>query len=417
MTLPPGDPTTLPADGTEKRLHYLDGLRGLAALGVALCHFVVFYDQGFQTGRREDSHLGWEKWVANTPLNLPINGGLMVEIFFVLSGYVLTNAFLNNRTFLGSLVRRYVRLALPVLAACLFAWLLNLARLNFTHAMYLTWHGAWDLQPFRPLLGDLLQQALYRVFFLPFDPSSGLIVALWTIPIEFSGSILIMIFAVSLRSRRVNPLGVLFLLTVASWGYHQFFMLAGVWIYLLREKGFVLPSSRPVLWIGLSFLALVYGTYPGLPKPGWLYRALTCDPATFFDLHGQKFLCFIEYSRSALSTGTAACILLVMVISSTRMQAFLRRFTFLGKISFPLYLIHIPVLSSVGGGTYLLMAGISRNVGVACLVSFLAYAVVVITLAWILYHLVERPAVRFSKKVGLWVDDFCEPSSPALVRS
>ena len=64
------------------RKKYLDGLRGLAALGVVAFHSSSFFSAATWTETFGD--------VPNLVLSRFINGNFMVCIFFLLSGYVLT---------------------------------------------------------------------------------------------------------------------------------------------------------------------------------------------------------------------------------------------------------------------------------------------------------------------------------------
>ena len=72
-----------------RKIIYLQGLRGTAALGVVLHHFFcAFYPMAvFATG---PSHWQWEKLFWSTPLGLLIAGRSLICLFFILSGYVLS---------------------------------------------------------------------------------------------------------------------------------------------------------------------------------------------------------------------------------------------------------------------------------------------------------------------------------------
>lgn len=110
----------------SSRLLYLDGIRGLAALAVALFHY-----RGYIT-----------KLTEALPAFVDIAicyGYLGVNVFFVLSGFVIAHSLGNERyslPFVGRfVVRRQVRLAPPYWATVVFAtfWLagFHLSRVNF----------------------------------------------------------------------------------------------------------------------------------------------------------------------------------------------------------------------------------------------------------------------------------------------
>ncbi len=104
----------------QNRYIYLDGLRGVSALIVVLVHGIIAFDFALYTGLNENSLTDWDIPISAFPFLLPMAGNYSVCIFFVLSGFVLSHSFRNTR--LGSLaliVKRYIRLTLPILVACL----------------------------------------------------------------------------------------------------------------------------------------------------------------------------------------------------------------------------------------------------------------------------------------------------------
>ncbi len=94
-----------------RRVLYLDGLRGLAAMQVVFGHYTnVFVPAWF-------SRLG-----------LLVNGDFAVFIFFIMSGFVLTPSFARApRAVPRGLARRAIRLGIPTAAACAFGYLLRIA--------------------------------------------------------------------------------------------------------------------------------------------------------------------------------------------------------------------------------------------------------------------------------------------------
>jgi peptidoglycan/LPS O-acetylase OafA/YrhL len=70
-----------------------------------------------------------------------------------------------------------------------------------------------------------------------------------------------------------------------------------------------------------------------------------------------------------------------------------RAVMFLGRISFPLYLIHVMPLLAMGH--YSFMNGLSEIAFVACI----AFTIVtILALSWMLHELVERPFHRLARR-------------------
>ena len=72
-------------------------------------------------------------------------------------------------------------------------------------------------------------------------------------------------------------------------------------------------------------------------------------------------------------------------------------FTFMGKISFSLYLIHIPILFSIGAWLYLYAGIVSEQ---KILIIFLLLTAINIVLSYIFMLLVDNNAIKISDRVG-----------------
>ena len=124
-----------------------------------------------------------------------IHGSAAVAFFFALSGFVLTRHFFvsgdPSQIFLGAL-KRWPRLALPVLITVLISWFLFRHNLYFVQETASITQSPWLAKfasayetPFQVDFLDALKQGLYRTFFrgdFYYDSS------LWTMRYEFIGS-------------------------------------------------------------------------------------------------------------------------------------------------------------------------------------------------------------------------------------
>ena len=102
------------------RLDHLDGLRGVAAVAVVIFHLMSALMPWLVAEQQPGAH-----WLAYTPFAVLWNGTFAVSVFFVLSGFVVTNATLRKSDPIWiDVVIRYLRLAIPATASTLVAWLL-----------------------------------------------------------------------------------------------------------------------------------------------------------------------------------------------------------------------------------------------------------------------------------------------------
>lgn len=162
------------------RLRFLDGLRGWGAVFVLLYH--VFCDVVPVTAGSAD-------FLRQL---IPFNGGIAVMTFFLVSGFALSTKFLADgdyRTLVQIGAGRYFRLVIPILFACALVHLALVFGLIAPPAGRLP-----QLQPivgFDPTLWHLLRFTLFDVFF-NYDPADTYITPLWTMKIEFQGSFLVL---------------------------------------------------------------------------------------------------------------------------------------------------------------------------------------------------------------------------------
>lgn len=89
----------------QKRL-YLEGLRGLLSLIVVVHHFILLFQPLVFLGSNNPDDfktrpLSGSILLANTPLNLFMNGNWAVCMFFVMSGYVLSVKYFQTSNTVG----------------------------------------------------------------------------------------------------------------------------------------------------------------------------------------------------------------------------------------------------------------------------------------------------------------------------
>jgi peptidoglycan/LPS O-acetylase OafA/YrhL len=291
-------------ESETKRVRFLDGLRGWAAIVVLLHH--IFID-GLPANAFMADRVLWAKVFF-------LNGTLAVCIFFVVSGFSLSIRYLDtgdDRGLARLAAGRYLRLALPIFAIC-----------AITYGLLL-----WGIIPpapqrpppldmfltFTPTIERLLSFSLFKVFVAyagadTYDPP------LWTMSYEFFGSFVVFAIIAYLRasSLRTLVLAVLFVALAACQTYFALFV-AGILIADLFRRG-AWPAAAD--WAG----------------------AALCITGLLLILLPNSWFGLVYVAGATCMTAGAAFCAPVRRFFENRLSSFL------GWISFPLYLVQAAVI-------------------------------------------------------------------------
>ena len=340
---------------------HLDGLRGWAAVIVLLHHAIPRFFA------LEDQVYGI--------LPVVVDGALAVYVFFVLSGYVLTVQFFRDgerRGVVDLALRRYPRLTIPILASSFVAYLLLKASMMASDSAGAMLHSEWlaRLYRFQPDFLEMLRSSLWGVY-LPSGRTYNEAV-LWTMCLEMRGSIYLFVMMLVIgRSFITRALG-LYLVLWYTMGTPFFAFFLGAWIAWASQSPLwaraVSWRMTPILSCALLIIALCVAGTRGT------HRVLL----------------------PACAAVVVAAVLLGRwcwpALSSSASQ-------FLGRISFPLYLVHGLILCSVSSQVYLALVtsrGIDGRVAsVATLLIGIAASFAAAT--------AFMPIERFAVRAGRWV--------------
>jgi len=313
------------ASTKSTRLAYLDGLRGIAALAVVFYHYLATV-QPLMVSPLGKMIVG----IMETPLlRLMTNGRYAVFIFFVLSGFVLSrSAAKGNVTLPARLVTRYLRLTLPVWISIIFAWLLlhlfPTSRLQWEAISPNSWMKKYAFGKSVPGFADTLREGLYRTYL---SGDSLYNHALWTMRVELIGSVGIYVLYRFCPSRYVwAALGVFVAATRGISPYLGFPI--GAFLYEIWKRDWFLERNWG--W-GIFIVSL----------------CLSMVAADLADVHNVAL-----YS-------IAAGLLILSILKLPPLQRLLSAGfpQFLGRISFALYLVHLPLIVSVIAWLYFQLAG------------------------------------------------------------
>ncbi|WP_403024032.1 acyltransferase family protein [Salinibacterium sp. GXW1014] len=363
--MPQGAPRSRDASRTHRT--DIQGLRAIAVLSV------VLYHSGVAT----------------------LSGGYVgVDVFFVISGFLITGHLLTNLERQGRIdfARFYARRIRRIIPASMAV-------------MVLTAVAAWFFVPSALLpkvLGDAAATAMYvpNVAFAIqgtdylAETAPSPFQHYWSLGIEeqfylFWPLVLLLLWTILARGHRPRALAVVVAILVGL------SLIAGAVLTLRSQPWafFSLPTRAWELGVG-ALIALIGPTIAKrLPRPAatagaWLGLALILVSVLRFDAgtHFPGVAALVPVSGAALvifcgqaPTGRA----LTLVLGNQVMQ-------WIGRISYSLYLVHWPLL---------VLPALAAPQGLLPLEATLALGALSVPLAWLLHHAVEEP---FRERRGGW---------------
>jgi peptidoglycan/LPS O-acetylase OafA/YrhL len=299
----------------------LDALRGLAALIVLLFHYWDFYEDN--------------SYYIFSFLSI---GHIGVDLFFVLSGFLITLSLWNSKDFFVYIKKRFLRIIpLAFLTTCIF-WILKtdlsvlsfqdlFAHLFFINGFFPQWYSSinpvsWSIS-IEMMFYLLLPFLWYRLSKRKIDNFIIISFSLVIISFSYRAGLFFIFDDWSIKEKLI--------FSEQLWGrFDQFFL--GIFLaYLLSYKKDILEKYSKYTFV-LSILFLLISSV--------LFFVLE---SSFRDcLLLQVFLHFI--------TGLGFFFLIwkfIFLSKSYKDNFLIKTFSFLGTISYGLYLLHFPIISIV----------------------------------------------------------------------
>ena len=347
----------------------LDALRGIASVAVLFYHTLL-------TLRLNDS-VFWRVLDAS-PLHPMFAGRLAVIFFFVLSGAVLTQSLMSEDgprlavSFPLFAARRVVRLCLPAAASlCLSVGL-----------YWMFYDGPWPGSEFfhgwRPTNpADFVKQALL----IGADGDFYLDGALWSLVHEFRLSLLLPLIVTVPMFRGGHGSVVVLLLGLIA------FSLSVAGNTGIQDTILLGPSIEET-FRATAYFALPFLVGAALSLGDWHRWQPTAEQRTIALTAAILLLC----SNSDLAIIVASVLLILLSRHDGAYRRVLRRpaLLWLGKVSFSLYLVHMPVQLAVQHALHLALP--PSGLAVITVVASLA-------VASLMHRLVERPAQILSRSI------------------
>lgn len=325
------------------RLTAIDSLRGIAALWVVIFHFSW------------GAHSFWlaadpSQFTEIAPFTFNVQGLLAVDLFFMISGFVIFMTLGRTASITDFAISRFSRL-FPAYWICLILT---------TATIVLIPVSTQSITMLQTLAGGTMLNA-----YLGFNPVETVY---WSLAVELAFYVIMAcVFAAGLL-HRIELLGGVWLVMSAL--LFTIFPNVGAMLPWRVQTASILPYT-PLFLAGI----LLYRTR----MQGWTLTRTALLAACFLVRLGT-------FQSPAAIIGTML-IFVAFTAASLDWAAFLcwRPIVSLGTISYPLYLIH----ESIG---YRIQRAVVMGLHASPLIGFLTALAAAITLAWAISVFIERPA-------------------------
>jgi len=372
---------------TSSKIIPLESMRGLAAFMVFLFHFIL----GFMPQRH-----GQESATAipggnlmETPFFFLINGHAAVTFFFVLSGFVLSYSYFRKGSsagLVGSIIKRWPRLFPIALISTIISWLLIKYGLYSYSETALITNSQW-MARFAHASGDFINSTftdafMQGFFFTFFRGDENLNTSLWTMHYEFIGSLMVFALIPILNGLRGRLALIVFMILMPATFYISVYMCAFVMgcflsYYRCQITNYksILPLNRFILFVSLLFVIMAFGY---------------TEPAKGFYSFMQMSDAGMMRSIRILIHCLAAVILIEVILNYETVYRLFNSSAgrFLGRCSFALYVIHVPLIFSFSCYVFLSLIDL-MGYRLTVVFTFIVSTILLFIVSWVMTILDE----------------------------
>ncbi len=385
------------------RLDYIDGLRAIFAVSTVMMHMfftmlpiggVLHTDRTMHLQSLLDNAIGWIPLFRSSAY-------YGVCGFFFISAIVLSYRFwgnVNHEKLTSSAFRRYFRLTGPVLFSVLFAYFLvkcGWMRIHDVTLQVQSYPLCEQMYLSEPSLVNAIKEGVWGVY-TAYNQLSSYNAVLWTMEVELKGSFLSFAFLALFGDMKRRVLLYIPLIIYFIDSYYLAFVLG----LLLSDISFSPEYERiqkcacqknwlswALLFLGCLFIFFFKDDTNPLMSimNGPFFSRNHIDPEVFYHIIGM------------------ACMMYAVIFQPCLQRLFNQKtLVLIGRnYSFALYLVHTPVICSLGAAVLLHFLGKGYAYSVSWGLAVIATFPLIALLTWVTYRYIDIPSGRFAK----WIEN------------
>lgn len=375
----------------KKDTLFLNGLKGIACLSVFIHHFMLAFFPASYYRNTIPSHLFYniDCYISYSPLSFIINGEFMVNIFLLISAFIFANKFIkltHNESVLElskTIIKRYFRIVGPVFIVSIFVYLIwNLSLFKHIDVSLIS-GSPWLASYYNdiPSIKDIFVSSFVRV---PFFGNNVFSNAFWMLKYVFIGTLMSIIVIIILKHLKERyRLGFLMTLILLLYDSYYFVVILGAFLSFIANYKSMAFLENSCVGIILIILGIILGGYPTGTQNVGVYTFLQ-------KLH---FSSLFYYSLGSFMF-VFGCFKIKMIktfLSHKILQV-------LGKISFAIYLLHIPLLFSFGMIVFLKIYSLIGGYMTSVFITFIALSILLILISILFYKYIEHNLYKYINK-------------------
>jgi peptidoglycan/LPS O-acetylase OafA/YrhL len=365
-----------------QNIKYLHIIRGFAAFFVLLAHAKWPFWIGGTAFLKQTSF--WELSVLDKAglafALLSSNGTAMVIIFYVLSGFIIAHSFSKNKwSYKQFIINRSLRIYIPYIASALIAGLLLVISYRLANVLFESPVKDYHQRVMTAYSSGLnLTNFIKTVFFFKTERVNyfGFNYVYWSLLYEM---IFYLVFPLLLKYLKyifvatlvIYPVHIFYqpLPEIDYWYLYLteylFYFLSGIYLYRFVISG-KLDFYKGSVWLKKYVLLAIVG--------------LSFFSAELIGFSSYKSISFLAATVMSLSW------MIYLLLYGAKNGYFTKLFMFLGKISYSLYLIHVPLLLFFYSLVFYFFSIDSYSSPWV----YLFFALMTIPLAYVFYYLFEK---------------------------